>query len=224
MYIARYSYSYRHKQGRTLLNQCAYNVNWKLTSTSKKNCIKISKGFRNCINNSKEFRNMHKKKKKKSIETSGGISVIWPIAFLWGPAFWNPLQSGPKCAPRDLGVVILKEMRWVKLLRHHCSLCKSLGTRDTPLTDDHIDWDPDSMTCDDFDPLMYLMGFQQGEADQASDGDLFSLPALRLMPYTSPELPSPFHLLLRTQGGYVSHAPLCVCITHSFFFSCGVGM
>ena len=31
----------------------------------------------------------------------------------------SPLQSGPKCTPRDLGRLILKEMRWVKVLRSH---------------------------------------------------------------------------------------------------------
>ena len=42
----------------------------------------------------------------KSIETSGGLSVLWPITFLWGSALLNPLQSGPKCTPRDLGLSI----------------------------------------------------------------------------------------------------------------------
>ena len=51
----------------------------------------------------------------KIIKTSGDISGFWPITFLWEREVLNPLQSGPG----GLGLVILKEMWWVKVLRCH---------------------------------------------------------------------------------------------------------
>ena len=52
------------------------------------------------------------------------ISVLRPITLLWGSEVLNPLQSGPEFTPWDLGVLILKEMWWVKVLRcRHLFLC-----------------------------------------------------------------------------------------------------
>ena len=60
---------------------------------------------------------------RKSIETSCGISVLWPIALLWESEALNPLECTQDHSTRDLGLLILKEMWWVKVLRrHHLSL------------------------------------------------------------------------------------------------------
>ena len=61
---------------------------------------------------------------RKSIETSGDISVLWPITFIWGSEVLKPMVWTQDHSTRDLGLLILKEMWWVKILRlHHLFLC-----------------------------------------------------------------------------------------------------
>ena len=49
------------------------------------------------MKNFKGFRNV-----RKTIETYGDISILWPITFLSGSEVLNPLQSGPEFTPWDL--------------------------------------------------------------------------------------------------------------------------
>ena len=71
------------------------------------------------IKNFKVFRNV-----RRSIETSGDISVLLNITFLWGLEAPYPLECTQDHSARDLGLLILKEMWWVKVLRcHHSFLC-----------------------------------------------------------------------------------------------------
>ena len=51
----------------------------------------------------KWFRNV-----QKSIETSGDISVLWPIPFLWGSEVLNPLECTQDHSAIELGLLILK--------------------------------------------------------------------------------------------------------------------
>ena len=62
----------------------------------------------------------------KTQKTSSVNSVCSPISFLLRITFINPLQSGPKCALGDLGLLILKERRWVDVLTTELTLLVSL--------------------------------------------------------------------------------------------------
>ena len=66
--------------------------------------VKTFKGFRNV---------------RQSIETSGDISVLWSIAFLWGSEVLKPMEWTQDYSARNLGLLILKELWWVKILRCH---------------------------------------------------------------------------------------------------------
>ena len=66
------------------------------------------------LNNFTGFRNV-----RKNIETSGDISVLWLITFLWGSEVLNPLECTQDHSTKNLGLLNLTEMCmwWVKVLR-----------------------------------------------------------------------------------------------------------